>query len=202
MGAFKAGDKVRVKKKAECSRIDERPRWIAEMDVTEGVQGVVDFIYDEEIVTVKILDDFWLYHKSWLEPVEDDKPAAIASDETPASDTAKDLFRQIALHMNEISNLLGCEFCFELRPTATAETEPAKAKEPEWREPGPWDVGNPTAQFRDVDYEMWRDDFGCWRGTFFCDDGTLIHISGDSGVTWKQARVKDHGPHVAPKSSN
>jgi hypothetical protein len=108
------------------------------------------------------------------------------------------LAEKVVTVINEQLKLHGVATVCVMVPTKVDEP----VKEPEWREPGPWDVGNPTAQFRDVDYEMWLDDFGCWRGTFFCDDGTLIHISGDSGVTWKQARVKDHGPQIAPKSSN
>lgn len=110
--------------------------------------------------------------------------------------------------VNGISDVINRQFkkhdiALECVIVPTNVEEPEKPTEPKWRSPITGiDEGNPTAEFRDSDTVNWMDWHGSWRGEISIDDGTAQHVSGSLGVIFNFARVKDHGPHVAPKSSN
>lgn len=81
--------------------------------------------------------------------------------------------------------------------------DPKKPTEPEWRNPiAGIDEGNLTAEFRDSLNEKWEGKRGSWRGVLAIDNGRWVHISGKNADPWNYARVKDDGPHIAPKSAN
>jgi len=65
---FEVGDRVRVKKKSECSGLEIMPNWIKEMDKLQGKEL--------EVLSVGLypMAGGWKWREDWLEPVHKTNP--------------------------------------------------------------------------------------------------------------------------------